>query len=328
MLTCRWCGEIYEDNEPMDRTENGFWCEVCNCFTYYDHAASKAAEPLLLLEEKGSADTAPAAAAEIPGKKLRKHISPLRYPGGKSHLISYLYGCCHADRLDTLTEVFAGGASLGLSLLDAGVINRLVLNDIDQGVYAVWDTILNRPEELKQRLLGPLPTHTDLAVAKAHLAEDDTPSPLLAWHYLMANRLSYSGILMANPQGGKCGSQEDLLSRWQPETLIRRIDRIHAMRERIELHRQDCCQFIEEYAWWLPDSTLFIDPPYFKKGPQLYRHSFSKDDHERLADTIQDLQMEFPGPAVLITYDDDPYIRELYAVVHKQPVFRNYSIAN
>ena len=51
-------------------------------------------------------------------------------------------------------EVFAGGASVGLSLLQAGIIQRLVLNDTDPGVYAFWKALKEEPKELLTRLAG------------------------------------------------------------------------------------------------------------------------------------------------------------------------------
>lgn len=87
MLTCRWCGETYKDNEPLDRIENGFWCDVCDGFTYHDATERGKCRFLLLLEDKGKADpqTSP---SSLP--HLKKRLSPLRYPGGKSKLIDYL----------------------------------------------------------------------------------------------------------------------------------------------------------------------------------------------------------------------------------------------
>ena len=57
-------------------------------------------------------------------------------------------------------EVFAGGASLGLSLLDAGVIQNLVLNDLDDGIYAFWHTVLNDPNYLIKNIYSIIPTHS------------------------------------------------------------------------------------------------------------------------------------------------------------------------
>ncbi len=312
----------------MKADGTGFWCPACDGFTFFSEDAQAKHRFLLLLEQKTAA-TGPSSRPRFHSHSdphFSKNLSPLRYPGGKSKLIDYLYSKLSTEKLNTFVEVFAGGASLGLSLLDKGIINHLILNDIDPGIYALWHTILNAPQELTDRLQGELPTHRDLAQAKALLDASDTPLPLQAWSFLLSNRLSYSGICFANPQGGKNGSQEALLARWNPQALIRRIRRIHAMRDKIELHCMDCCQLIEEHAWWLPQSTLFVDPPYFEKGAQLYRHSFTKEDHCRLAELLQDCYCSFPAADVIITYDDHPYIRNLYPLAQQEQVIRSYSI--
>lgn len=327
MLQCKWCGLAGTDQE-FEHSHNGtgFWCPNCDGFTFLKSEDQLKHRFLLLLEQKAATSVSKGIDASASFPHLRKHLSPLRYPGGKSKVIDHLYARLAEEKLDTFVEVFAGGASFGLSLLDAGIIQHLVLNDIDPGVYSLWEAILNRPQELVSRLLSKLPTHQDLAIAQEHLASCSTPSPLLAWSFLLANRLSYSGIISANPQGGKHGSQEALLSRWNPETLVSRILRIHAMRDRIELHCKDCCELIEEDVWWMPGTTLFIDPPYFEKGQKLYRHCFKEEDHVRLANTLNQLYTSFPEADILLTYDDQAFIRNLYPYSQQESILRTYSI--
>lgn len=325
MLTCRWCGEIYQNDEPMDRTEEGFWCDTCDSFSFFDANRYSNHRLLLLLEDKQSKDVC--STASLPPCRLRKHLSPLRYPGGKSRLIDYLYSRLCQDQLDTFVEVFAGGSSLGLSLLDAGKIGRLILNDKDPGVYAFWHTVLNSPQELVFRLQSSLPTHSDLAAAKDLLARGGPPAPSLAWSFLLANRLSYSGIVHANPLGGKNGSQEALLARWNPKALVQRILHIYALRDRIELYNEDYEPFLGDRAWWgEPGRTLFVDPPYYQQGPKLYATAFSEEDHENLAWLLQNLYREAPSADVIITYDNDPSIRALYPYATQEVIARRYSI--
>ena len=325
MLKCRWCGAT-GDPGTFDPSPDGlgYWCNTCDAFTYFNTDEENKHRLLLLLEQKIQSTPSQKFPQIIP--PLKKQLSPLRYPGGKSKLIDYLYSKLVAEQLDTFVEVFAGGVSLGLALLDANVINHLVLNDIDLGVYALWETILNHPQELIKRLAGTPPTHQDLANAKEYLSQEKEPSALLAWNFLLQNRLSYSGIPFANPQGGKNGSQSDLLARWNPDALTRRIEKIHTMRNKIEVHHKDCCQFIEEDVWWRPKTTLFVDPPYFEKGPYLYRHSFTADDHRRLAELLQQLYQGYPDADVIITYDDHPFIRDLYPLARQEQIYRSYSI--
>lgn len=324
MLQCNWCGEVYLDDEAPDRIEAGFWCDLCEGFTFFDPSEQSKHRLLLLLEEDLTHKEQPHPSPSLP--RLRKQLSPLRYPGGKSKLIDYLYTKLSAEKLDTFVEVFAGGASLGLSLLDAGIINHLVLNDKDPGVYALWKTIIDNPQELVSRFQSVVPTHRDLVVAKEALSQRDTPQAVLAWSFLLANRLSYSGIIKANPLGGKNGTQEALLARWNSKKLEDRILHIHSLRDKIEIHNEDACQFLQNYGYWNPHSTCFIDPPYYVQGSKLYNCFYSEKDHEDLAELIQSLYMEFPEADLIITYDNHPRIRELYRYAKLEVIQRKYSL--
>lgn len=322
-MICRWCGEVYDDQDAVDSTPDGFWCDYCEGFTFYKENEHEKHRLLLLLEEKSPANISRNTSCT---PRLRKQLSPLRYPGGKSKLIDYLYSKLSRKNLDTFVEVYAGGASLGLSLLDTGVIQRLVLNEKDHNVYSFWKVALDEPQELIQRLQGRLPTHNDLTIAKQQIATQVVSGSDLAWAYLLTNRLSYSGIVFANPQGGKDGSQEALLARWKPEKLIRRIERVHSFRNKIELHNEDGLGFLENSGYWHDHSTIFVDPPYYEKGPALYPCAFSEQDHADLADLIQTLWKEHPGPDVVITYDNHPKIRNLYPLAMQEVISRRYSI--
>lgn len=323
-LTCHWCGITAPASDfDIQPSPAGFWCPECEGFTYMDEAEREKHRFLLLLEDKGNAD-AQSLSSAIP--KLKKRLSPLRYPGGKSKLIDYLYSRLSQEQLDTFVEVFAGGASLGLALLDAGSIKRLILNDKDPGVYALWKTILECPQALTERLQSIVPTHRDLSDAKDLLALNEASTPELAWAFLLANRLSFSGIVKGNPLGGKNGSQDALTARWNPEALAERITRIYSMRDRIELHNMDACEFLEAEGYWYNKATIFVDPPYWEKGKALYTHYYEEKDHMELAETLQNMYMSFPEPDIIVTYDNHPRIRELYPLAKQEVIQRRYSI--
>lgn len=324
MLTCHWCGVKGPASDfDIYPSPAGFWCPECEGFTYMDEAEREKHRFLLLLEDKGVLD---AQRISSPLPRLKKRLSPLRYPGGKSKLIDYLYSRLSQEQLDTFAEVFAGGASLGLTLLDAGIIKRLILNDKDPGVYALWKTIVECPQELTGRLQSVVPTHRDLSDAQAVLARQEAPTAVLAWSFLLANRLSFSGIVKANPLGGKNGSQEALTARWNPKALAERICHIYSMRDCIELHNMDACEFLETQGYWYDKATIFVDPPYWEKGKALYTHYYEEKDHVELAELLQNMYMSFPEPDIIVTYDNHPRIREMYPLAKQEVIHRRYSI--
>ncbi len=231
------------------------------------------------------------------------------------------------NKCDTFVEVFAGGCSVGLALLEAGITKHLIINDKDKHLIAFWNEVLHNPQNLINRLETAHPTHDDYTQAKTLLSTDaSVSSSELAWAYLLVNRLSYSGIQKAGCMGGKNGTNEALLSRYNPNRLIEQIKRISEMQDKITVLNQDYIECIEEY-YWDDKATLFIDPPYYEKGKVLYNHYFTEQDHYTLAELITSLTLEFPDAAdILITYDNTCFIKNLYWPLEPALVQRKYSI--
>ena len=307
---CRWCGSTEIDDVAKDGS--GFWCAYCDGFTYYDEDRNRQHRMLLVLESESGGPPV----VRSP-ERLRKRMSPLRYPGGKSKIAHWLLMQTQPWQMDSFVEVFAGGASVGLSLLDAGRIQKLVLNDADPDVYAFWKTVLFAPESLISRIETITPTRETFFLAKERLKENISDGER-AWCFFLINRTAFSGIQMANPM-------KDITARWNPGNLIGRIRQTASMKDRITLYNMDACDFLEQYAYWEDNTTLFIDPPYYAKGEMLYPHAYDTEGHEVFADMVNSLYTGFDGPDIIITYDDCREIEEMYPWADIQRIGRNYS---
>lgn len=325
-ITCPKChtsGLFKNFEQHPDHT--GCWCPCCQTFVWHD-PKDNTQQSTLLLEQKASSNNMDEAVppATI---KFNKRLSPLRYPGGKSKMIDYLFTRLQSNKCDTFVEVFAGGASFGLALLDAGIINRLVLNDADKNLITFWTEVLHNPESIIHKIQTITPTHKDYEEAKKKLTRNADVSPTeLAWAYLLVNRLSYSGITKAGCLGGRDGSPAKLLARYNPRALTKQITHLATLKNQITVLNQDYTEVIENY-YWNDKATLFIDPPYYQKGKRLYDHYFTEQDHKALSNLIQSLISEFPGCAdILITYDNEPFIKDLYPDIPQMTIKRRYSI--
>ena len=146
-----------------------------------------------------------------------------------------------------------------------------------------------------------------------------------AWSLLVVNRLAFSGICKANPLGGKNGTIENLLSRWKPEGLIKRISTINEMASKITVLNRDACDLIEE-MYWDSSTTIFIDPPYYNKGKQLYNCYYDREDHIQLSTLLDSLYSGMPGADIILTYDNDKFIRDIYMYPTVKNINRIYSI--
>lgn len=86
---------------------------------------------------------------------------------------------------------------------------------------------------------------------------------------------------------------------------------------------EDAIDFMEKEVKSSSHKPIFvyIDPPYYKAGPSLYRHFYTNEDHRQLAKYIKDKR--FPW---LLSYDDVSEIRDLYNKEHCVNLQLNYSV--
>lgn len=324
MLTCRFCGLTGTPDDgdfQLDKYNKGFWCEACDGFNYFEHVKNR--HRFVLILEYQSANSQPKVKVPI---RFNKRLSPFRYPGGKSKLIDYLYLHLNYSKTKKLVSPFTGGGSFELAMLDAGVVEHLHLNDLDTGIFSFWWVVKHMPFALIERLQTITPTHKDFFEAQSIIKEDYRGVDVVeaAWASLLVNRLAYSGIYKANPLGGKKGTRKALLSRWNPIELEKRIMHIHQLSERITVTQENALELIEE-AYWDGESTIFIDPPYFEKGKDLYHCYYTEKDHIELSHLLDSLYHGCPGADIIVTYNYHEWIDNLYYYPQRKIISRTYS---
>jgi len=319
-LTCQFCGNTDLEDIQIDKYDRGFWCEVCDGFTYFSHVKNR--HHFVLILEKNHIQQ-PKVKGPI---RFNKRLSPFRYPGGKSKIIDYLY--LHLKNLNAkkLVSPFTGGGSFELAMLDAGIVEHLHLNDLDTGIFSFWWVVKYMPFALIERLRSITPSHDDFFKAQEIIKNDYINVDIVdaAWASLLVNRLAYSGIAKANPLGGKNGSKKALLSRWNPVELEKRIKRIHELSDRITVTQENALELIEE-EYWDEEATIFIDPPYVDKGKDLYHCYYTRRDHIDLACLLDSLHHGCPGANIIVTYDFNKWIDNLYDYPQREIISRTYS---
>ncbi len=75
------------------------------------------------------------------------------------------------------------------------------------------------------------------------------------------------------------------------------------------------------YQYDRPDAFFYCDPPYYETEGH-YEVEFTKEDHVRLRDTLANIQGKF-----LLSYNDCPYIRELYKDFYIEATERQNNLA-
>ena len=85
---------------------------------------------------------------------IKKHYSPLRYPGGKGKLFKFVKDLITHNKLDggSYSEPYAGGASIALGLLIEDYVSEIHINDVDDGIYNFWHSVLYDTDRFLKKL--------------------------------------------------------------------------------------------------------------------------------------------------------------------------------
>jgi DNA adenine methylase len=245
-------------------------------------------------------------------------VSPLRYPGSKRRLVSYIKESLRLNECypELYVEAFAGGASTALQLLNDGVVQRIGLVERDPLVASFWKTVFFDPEWLIKKI-----ETVDVSIEKWRHYKTYNPKTCRqqALACLFLNRTSFSGILAASagPLGGKHqDSKYPLDCRFPRETLIKRVEQAAQLSSQVAFVWNE--PWLKSYSRILkmqqngtlpsPKRTFFyFDPPFFHKAKALYRYFFQEKDHIRLRDSI--LSIDAPW---MLSYDSLEDVRRLY----------------
>lgn len=251
-------------------------------------------------------------------------LTPLRYPGGKTKYTDLFIEIISANRLDdyTFVEVFAGGAGAALSLLLKGYVNSLILNDLDVAIYSFWQSVKESPDELIKLIRSTRVSMAEWRRQKTiHDSKDTSNMLALGFSTFYLNRCNHSGILNARPIGGmQQKGNYTIKSRFNKTTAINKIEAIAGHAESIEIFNLDGINFLKllKRKYHNQKCFVYLDPPYYQKGPSLYLNHFQHDDHKALRDSI--LNCPFPW---LLSYDNHEEILNLYKDQDCN-IFRNY----
>jgi DNA adenine methylase len=208
-------------------------------------------------------------------------------------------------------EFYAGGAAIAWSLLFDEYVRHVHINDIDPAVFAFWSSVLYDTEGLS-RLVRDTPISMQVwRRQRAILQQSANHSQLeLGFAAFFLNRTNRSGIMRGGVIGGKAQNGPWRLdARFNRGDLIARITRIARYATRISLYNVDAAELLSRLVPTLPSrSFLYLDPPYYIKGKDLYEHHYSDADHK----VISDLLATYSNRAWVVTYDAVPRILRLY----------------
>ncbi len=250
--------------------------------------------------------------------------TPLRYPGGKGRLAQYVIDLMEMNGLAGVhyVEPYAGGAGIAISLLYLEYAEHVHLNDLSKPVFAFWRSVLDEPEALCKLVRDTPITIKEWKRQKA-VQTAASPSTLeLGFSTFFLNRTNRSGIIKGGIIGGKKQTGKwKLNARFNRADLARRIEKIASYAPRISLYNKDAAAFLAKTLKRIPPSALvYLDPPYYEKGAQLYENHYEPDDHAEIAKLVKAIRQKW-----IVSYDNVEPIRLLYSKCRQQTFGIRYS---
>ncbi|KKM78835.1 hypothetical protein LCGC14_1356020 [marine sediment metagenome] len=130
--------------------------------------------------------------------------------------------------------------------------------------------------------------------------------------------------MAGGPLGGEDQESEYKIDcRWNPDKIKKDIYKYNKLFAKINLEGNKCynLDFEEVIDMIMGKTFLYLDPPYYEKGPELYQYNFNDTEHIRLMKVLKKIKCPW-----LLSYDDVEIIRELYSWAKIVEIPLKYSI--
>ncbi|MFZ2187325.1 MAG: DNA adenine methylase [Candidatus Moraniibacteriota bacterium] len=228
--------------------------------------------------------------------------TPLRYPGGKAKAIKKILPL--VPTFSEFREPFLGGASVFLALKQKYPDKKYWVNDLNNDLYHFWINLKNNCEKLVRGVQRKKDIEKDGRVLHKNLVENNPKSSIgKAIRFFVLNRITFSGTIEA---GGY--SQGAFEARFT-QSSIRRLKPVSSVLNDTEITNLDYEKLINKKG---KDVFIFLDPPYLSATKsRLYGKKgnlHTSFDHKRFARVMKKTKHKW-----MITYDDCPEVRDLFA---------------
>lgn len=239
--------------------------------------------------------------------------SPLRYPGGKNKLSAFIAKICIDNNINGhYVEPYSGGASVALFLLMEGFVEKITINDRDRSIYAFWHSVLNKTEQLCEKIENAELTIVEWKKQRAVQTNKKNADLLdLGFSTFYLNRTNRSGIINAGVMGGIEQNGNYLMDcRFNKSELIQRIKNIAKRKRNIRLYKKDAIKLIDKIQQEAENDNVvfYFDPPYYLKASTLYMNHYEDKNHKSVSDKIKSIE----NIKWIVSYDNVPEIQKLY----------------
>lgn len=248
----------------------------------------------------------------------------LRYPGGKTKLIDKIMLSLNPLLIIATDyhDPFVGGGSVALHVAQKYPSLKIHLNDKDPNIASLWKMIATGSDAD----IGAL--HDSLKVSPTtklfYDLQEKQPSSTLeaAQRTILLNRMSFSGMLDSGPIGGKDqNGKYKIDSRFNYARICSDI-----LKARKLLYGRTTVENISALEYlkrqFSKTDVLYLDPPYYLQGPNLYPVFMSDEEHQAFSSKLRYLNNW------VLSYDAANEIKNLYeswSDIHS--LYSTYSIS-
>ena len=244
--------------------------------------------------------------------------SPLRYPGGKSRAVEKI--CALVPPFTEFREPFVGGGSVFVYLKQKFPSKSFWINNKYAELAAFWQQTQTNSEKVVEQIEQWRADYSDGKALFYFLRENINKfgEPETAAAFFIFNRITFSGTTEAG------GFSQQAFEKRFTDSSIERLKLMPTILENIKITNDDYENVINADG---ENVFLFLDPPYFSaansalygKNGNLHK-SF---DHRRFAETLKKCPHKW-----LLTYDDSPFVRELFSFANIEDWNLTYGMRN
>ncbi len=229
--------------------------------------------------------------------------SPLRYPGGKSRAVERIAALVPSFK--EYREPFVGGGSVYIHLKQKFPRRQFWINDRYTELATFWKVLQNDSEGLIEQIVSWRSQFTNGKKLFYYLRENigEFDETKIAAAFFVFNRITFSGTTEAG------GFSAQAFEKRFTDSSVERLLKMPEILNGVKITNLDYESALNSAG---ESVFLFLDPPYFSatnsalygKNGELHK-TF---DHERFAENLKNCSHRW-----LLTYDDSPFIRELYS---------------
>lgn len=223
----------------------------------------------------------------------------LRWPGGKSKMTKILDNFLPKE-VNKYLEVFTGGGSVLLHIIQKFNPETVYANDIDKNLIGYYESVQTEPQIVIEECQWIKNNFT------ADTFADEFPklNRELSSHFFTLNKTSFSGL------GKNYSSQA-----YDRNFSLRCINKIQDVSEVIQNVNFVNSDFVDldNHIDNIEGYFIYLDPPYYgNKDKGLYGKKGELHKGFNHIELFNWVDKHSKNNKIMLSYDDSPYIRELY----------------